>query len=157
MGEPRTWTLFPGGYIFGAPIKHGEAVEVVERVVSDEMVERACAAFDGEKWRDYNASLVWPMRYALEAVLTGHGSDGRGVGDDRDPEPSTETRSATFFHAVCAGCGEQADLDGGEYGLTPEKAVEVVLDESDWRRVDGRLLCDVCAEAALSGGGDDGD
>lgn len=36
--------------------------------VTDEMVERACDAHT-PGWREFDASLVWPVRAALEAAL----------------------------------------------------------------------------------------
>jgi hypothetical protein len=37
--------------------------------ITDEMVHAACAAQDGSHWREFNASLEWPVRAGLEAAL----------------------------------------------------------------------------------------
>jgi hypothetical protein len=37
--------------------------------ITDEIVHAACAAQDGPRWREFNASLEWPIRAGLEAAL----------------------------------------------------------------------------------------
>lgn len=62
------------------------------------------------------------------------------------PKPTTvptDLKVETVYHAQCSRCGEQEDLDGGEYAQDPARAEQVVLEEG-WERVGDRLVCRSC-------------
>lgn len=57
---------------------------------------------------------------------------------------ANDIKAEVFFVAKCSKCEEQADLDGGEYGITPVAAYEQVAENGWGFSDDGRIVCENC-------------
>lgn len=56
----------------------------------------------------------------------------------------------TFYRAVCDGCGESPDLDGGEFARTISGALESAEDDDRdglWFQAANLVLCPSCLAA----------